>query len=63
MSAGVARLHRRRLQEYRLGYALHIVAEAQMDVLLLNVMGSAAVASAVVVAVMANRLSKALAGL
>ncbi|WP_262031486.1 hypothetical protein [Microvirga sp. Mcv34] len=51
------------MQEYRLGYALHIVAEAQMDVLLLNVMGSAAVASAVVVAVMANRLSKALAGL
>ena len=34
-----------------------------MDVLLLNVMGSAAVASAVVAAVMANRLSKALAGL
>jgi hypothetical protein len=34
-----------------------------MDVLLLNVMGSAAVASAVVAAVMASRLSKALAGL
>jgi len=34
-----------------------------MDVLLLNVMGSAAVASAAVAAVMANRLSKELAGL
>jgi hypothetical protein len=33
-----------------------------MDVLLLNVLGSAAVASAIVVAVMANRLSKDLAG-
>ncbi len=34
-----------------------------MNVLLLNVMGSAAVASAIVVAIMANRLSKELAGL
>ncbi|HEV2563789.1 MAG TPA: hypothetical protein VGU19_01760 [Microvirga sp.] len=33
-----------------------------MDVLLLNAMGSAAVASAVVVAVMTNRLSRELAG-
>ncbi|WP_153885307.1 hypothetical protein [Microvirga tunisiensis] len=34
-----------------------------MDVLLLNVMGSAAIASAVVAAVMATRLSRELAGL
>jgi len=34
-----------------------------VDVILLNVMGSAAVASAVVVAAMTNRLSKELAGL
>jgi hypothetical protein len=34
-----------------------------VDVLLLNVMGSAAVASAVVAAVMTNRLSRKLAGL
>ncbi|EIM28225.1 hypothetical protein [Microvirga lotononidis] len=62
-SAGVARLPRQCLQECSLGYVLHVVTEAQMDVLLLNVMGSAAVASAIVVAVMANRLSKELAGL
>ena len=62
MSAEVARLPRRSLQERGLGCVLPVV-EAHMDVLLLNVMGSAAVASAVVAAVMANRLSKALAGL
>jgi hypothetical protein len=39
------------------------MVEAHMDVLLLNVLGSAAVASAVVVAVMTNRLSRELAGM
>jgi hypothetical protein len=37
--------------------------EARMEMFLLNVMGSAAVASAIVVGAMTNRLSKELAGL
>jgi H+/gluconate symporter-like permease len=43
--------------------ATGIVAEAYVAVLLLNVMGSAAVASAVVAGVMTTRLSRELAGL
>ena len=54
---------RQSFQARGLGCTLHVTMEAYVDVLLLNVMGSAAIASAVVAAIMATRLSRELAGL
>ena len=63
LPAEVVPLPMQSFQARGLGCTLHVVVEAHVDVLLLNVMGSAAIASAVVAAVIATRLSRELAGL